>query len=160
MKQTTLYCHCINIFQNVLKYYIDTITINWDICELHFLCTCNLSIYCACSSHPTIYCSCMRNVTIYWASWTIFKKRCCEVGPWRPHKLRAFLVHCSYIFFMSIRREFSASYSFLSRSLVTPTSLARLFINSEFCQCPFRCSCQLQLFWYLQQTVCFCCISL
>ncbi len=42
--------------------------------------------------------------------------------------------------------RFSASYSMLSQSLVTPTSLARLFINPEFCQCPLRCSCQLQLF--------------
>ncbi len=71
-----------------------------------------------------------------------------------------YLAHCSHPFFMSIRIEFSASYSMLSRSFVTPTSLARLFINSEFYQCPLRRSCQLQLFRYLQQTACFCCISL
>ncbi len=40
----------------------------------------------------------------------------------------------------------SASYSMLSQSLVTLTSQARLFINPEFCQCPLRLSCQLQLF--------------
>ncbi len=40
----------------------------------------------------------------------------------------------------------------LLQSLVTLTSLVRLFINPEFCQCPLRSSCQLQLFWYLQQT--------
>ncbi len=57
-----------------------------------------------------------------------------------------YLVHCSYPFFMSIRIKFSVSYSMLSQSLVTPTSLARFFINPEFCQCPLRHSCQLQLF--------------
>ncbi len=67
-----------------------------------------------------------------------------------------YLVHCSHPFFMSIRIEFLASYSMLSRSFMTPTWLARLFINPEFCQCPLRCS----WFWYLQQTACFCCISL
>ncbi len=35
----------------------------------------------------------------------------------------------------------------LSQSLGTPTLLARLFINPEFCQCPLRRSCQFQLFW-------------
>ncbi len=57
-----------------------------------------------------------------------------------------YLAHCSHPFFTSIRIEFSASYSMLSQSLVTPTSLDRLFINPEFCQCPLRRSCQLQLF--------------
>ncbi len=71
-----------------------------------------------------------------------------------------YLTHCSHPFFMSIHIEFSASFSMLSRSFVIPTSLARLFINSEFCQCPLRRPCQLQLFWYLQQTAYFCCISL
>ncbi len=42
-----------------------------------------------------------------------------------------YLAHCSHPFFMSIRIGFSASYSMLSRSFVTPTSLARLFINPE-----------------------------
>ncbi len=56
---------------------------------------------------------------------------------------------------MSIRIEFLASCSRLSQSLVTLTSLAKLFINPEFCQCPLRRSYQLQLFWYLQQTACF-----
>ncbi len=42
------------------------------------------------------------------------KKRCCEVGPWRPHKLRLFS-HCSHPFFLSLRIEFSAFYSMLSR---------------------------------------------
>ncbi len=64
-----------------------------------------------------------------------------------------YLAHCSHTFFMSIHIEFSSSYSMLSQSLVTPTSMARLFINPEFCQSPLRRSCQLQLFWYLQQTV-------
>ncbi len=71
-----------------------------------------------------------------------------------------YLAHCSHVFFMSIRIGFSASYSMLSWSFVTPTSLAKLFINPEFCQCPLRRLCQLQIFWYLQQTACFCCISL
>ncbi len=87
------------------------------------------------------------------------KKKCCEVGPWRPHKLRLFSPLLTHSFFMSIRIEFSASYYVLSRSIVTPTSLARLFMNPEFCQCALRRSCQLQLFSYLQQTACFCCIS-
>ncbi len=43
-----------------------------------------------------------------------------------------YLAHCSHLFFMRIRIEFSVSYSTLSQSLVTPTSLARLFINPEF----------------------------
>ncbi len=40
-----------------------------------------------------------------------------------------YLAHCSNPFFMSIHIEFSASYSMLSQSLVTPTSLARFFMN-------------------------------
>ncbi len=71
-----------------------------------------------------------------------------------------YLAHCSHPFFMSLCIEFLASYSMLSSSFVTLASLAGLFINPEFCQCPLRRSCQLQLFWYLQQTACFCCISL
>ncbi len=42
-----------------------------------------------------------------------------------------YLAHCSHSFFMCIRIEFSASYSILSQSLVSPISLARLFINSS-----------------------------
>ncbi len=53
-----------------------------------------------------------------------------------------YFAHCSHPFFMSICVEFSASYSMLSSGLVTPTSLARLFINPEFCQCPLRRICQ------------------
>ncbi len=71
-----------------------------------------------------------------------------------------YLVHCSYPFFTSIHKAFSASYSMLSQSFAIPNSPARLFINPEFRQCPLRCSCQLQLFWYLPQTACFHCISL
>ncbi len=52
------------------------------------------------------------------------------------------------------------SISMLSQSLMTSTFLESLFINFKFGQCPRRGSCQLQLFWYLQQTMCFCCISL
>ncbi len=37
------------------------------------------------------------------------------------------------------------SYCILSQNLVTPTSLTRLIINAEFCQCPLRRLCQLQL---------------
>ncbi len=48
----------------------------------------------------------------------------------------SYLALCSQPFFMSIRIEFLASYSMLSQSPVTLTSLARLFINPEFCQCP------------------------
>ncbi len=70
MKQTTVYCYCISMFQNALK-YIDTMTINWDIRKLYFLRTCNLSIYCAHSLHSAICCSCMPDVTIYWVSSTI-----------------------------------------------------------------------------------------
>ncbi len=40
-----------------------------------------------------------------------------------------YLAYCSHPVFMSIRKEFSASYSMLSQSLVTPNSLARFFIN-------------------------------
>ncbi len=57
-----------------------------------------------------------------------------------------YLAHCSHPFFISIRIEFSASYCMLSQRLVTSTLLAKLFINPEFCQCPLRRSCQLQLF--------------
>ncbi len=71
-----------------------------------------------------------------------------------------YLIYCPLPFFMSIRIEFSASYSILSQSLVTPTLLVWLFINPEFSRCPLRRSCQLQLFWYLPQTACFCYISL
>ncbi len=110
------------------------------------------------------------------------KGKCYEVGPWRPHKLRLFSPLLTPLFHEHSRRVFRVllyaisescdtdfagqivykprpSYSMLSQSLVTQTSLARLFINPEFCQCPLRRSCQLQLFWYLQQTACFCCIS-
>ncbi len=61
----------------------------------------------------------------------------------------AYLAHRPHPFFMSIRIEFSASYSMLSQSFVTPTSLASLFINPKFSQCPLGLSCQLPLFWYL-----------
>ncbi len=57
-----------------------------------------------------------------------------------------YLDHCSHPFFKSIRIEFLASYSTLSQSLLTPTSLTRLFINPEFCQCPLKRSYRLQLF--------------
>ncbi len=57
-----------------------------------------------------------------------------------------YVAHCSRPFFKSIRIEFLAFYSMLSQSLVTLTSLEKLFINLEFCQCPLRRSCQLLLF--------------
>ncbi len=57
-----------------------------------------------------------------------------------------YLAHCSHLFFMSIRIEFLASYSMLFQSVVTQTSLDRLYKNTEFCQCLLRRSCQLQLF--------------
>ncbi len=57
-----------------------------------------------------------------------------------------YLAHRSRLFFMSILIEFLASHSMLSHSLVTPTSINRLFINHEFCQCPLRLSCQFQIF--------------
>ncbi len=104
-------------------------------------------------------------------SWNL--SLCCEIGVACYHVEKkgvvrwdlgpissGYLAHCSHPFFMSIYVEFSGSYSMLSQSLVTPTSLARLFINPEFCQCPLRCWCQLQLFWYLQQTACICYFSL
>ncbi len=57
-----------------------------------------------------------------------------------------YLAHSSHLFFVSIRIVFSASSSTLSQSCMTPTSLAKLFIKPEFCQCTLRRSCQLQLF--------------
>ncbi len=45
-----------------------------------------------------------------------------------------YMPHCSHPFFMNISIEFLTSYSVLSQSLVKPISLARLFINPEFCQ--------------------------
>ncbi len=48
----------------------------------------------------------------------------------------------------------------LSQSFLTSTSLAKLSINPEFCQPPVSCSCQVQIFWYLQQTACLYYISL
>ncbi len=64
------------------------------------------------------------------------KKRRCEVAPWRPHKLRLFSPLLTPLF-----RD-----SMLSQSLVIPTSLARLFINPEFCQCPLMRLCQFSYF--------------
>ncbi len=79
-----------------------------------------------------------------------FKERCCEVDLQGPIS-SDYLVHCSHPFFMSIRIAFSASYSLLSQSLVTLTSLARLLI--EFCQCPLRRSCQSDCMLLLHQLV-------
>ncbi len=53
-------------------------------------------------------------------------------GPINP----GYLAHCSYQFFISIRIEFLVRPTLCYLSLVTPTLLARLFINPEFCQCP------------------------
>ncbi len=49
-----------------------------------------------------------------------------------------YLTHCSRLFFTSICIMFSASYSLLSQGLMTPTSLARSFIDPKFCRCPFE----------------------
>ncbi len=86
------------------------------------------------------------------------KKRCCEVGPCRPHNLRLFSPLLTPLFHEYAHGVFGELLYAISE--FRDTDLARLFIKPEFCQCPLRRSCQLQLFWYQQQTVCFCCISL
>ncbi len=58
----------------------------------------------------------------------------------------SYLARCSHPFFMSIHIDLLASYSMRSQNFVTPTSLARLFINPEFCQCPLRRSCHYSYF--------------
>ncbi len=100
------------------------------------------------------------NQSSHWLSTELDIKKSVVRGDFEGPISSGYLAHCSHPFSMSIRIEFLASYSMLSRSLVTLTSLARLFINPEFCQCPQRRLCQLQLFWYLQQIACFCCIGL
>ncbi len=77
---------------------------------------------------------------------TTFKKKSVVRWDLEGPITSGYLAHCSHLFFMSIHIEFSASYSMLSQGLVMPTSLARLFINPELCQCPLRRSCQLSYF--------------
>ncbi len=60
------------------------------------------------------------------------------------------LAHWSCFFFTSICIVFSVSYIYAILD-VTLTSLARLFINPEFRQCPLRRLCKLQLFWFLKR---------
>ncbi len=56
-------------------------------------------------------------------------KKCAKKWDLEGPITSGYLAHCSHPFFMSIRLEFSASYSMLCQSLVTPISLAKLFIN-------------------------------
>ncbi len=70
------------------------------------------------------------------------------------YKLRLFSALLKTLFHEHSHGVFGVLFHAISESCNT-NLVARLFIKPQFCQCPLKRSCQLQLFWYLQQTACF-----
>ncbi len=79
------------------------------------------------------------------------------MGPWWPISSNYFGSLPTALFHKHSHSVFGILYLCYTRS--DTDFPGRLLINPELCQCPQRRSCQLQLFWYLEQIVCFCCIN-
>ncbi len=73
------------------------------------------------------------------------RKKCCEVGPGRSHKIRLFSPLLTLLFYEHWHQVFGVLLYAISESCDTDFA-GKVVYKPDFCQCSLRRSCQLQLF--------------